>query len=78
MMISTPTNPIKIALQRRQPTFSPKKIAANIVTVSGNDWRIAVTLASGILDKAVRKAIVAPSSENARTNTTSNYADQYG
>ena len=69
MIINTPTNPIRIAPHRRQPTCSPKKIAANIVTVSGRDCNIAVTFANGILDSAVKKAIVAPNSAKARMRT---------
>ena len=39
--------------QRRQPTDSPKKIAAPKVTTSGSDCRIAEALAIGIMPSAV-------------------------
>ena len=68
-MIITPASPMVIASQRRQPTFSPRNSAAAIVTVSGNAWKIAVTLASGICFSAVRKPMVAPSSPATRSAT---------
>ena len=34
-MISTPTRPTAAAIQRRRPTFSPRKIIASAVTNSG-------------------------------------------
>ena len=37
MTIKTPTKPISIASQRRQPTFSPNTSAAPSVTTNGND-----------------------------------------
>ena len=67
MMIKTPIKPTRMALHRRQPTASPKNTAANIVTVNGNDCKIAVILANGICAKAVRNSIVEASSAKART-----------
>ena len=70
MMINTPMNPTSMALHRRQPTASPKNIAANIVTVSGNDCKMALTLANGICAKALRNNIVEASSAKARVRIT--------
>tara|TARA_B100000902_G_C26907076_1_gene715002 strand:+ start:251 stop:712 length:462 start_codon:yes stop_codon:yes gene_type:complete len=67
MIIITPANPIKIALHLRQPTCSPKKIAAAIVIAKGNDCNIAVTFASGMYFSAVRKVTVVPISATIRT-----------
>ncbi|WP_235952644.1 hypothetical protein [Alterinioella nitratireducens] len=47
-MISTPTSPIRIADQRRQPTRSPKTSAAPIATTSGAACKIAVTSDKGV------------------------------
>ena len=57
---------MKIAPHQRQPTFSPKKIAAAIVIANGKDCRIAVTLASGMYLSAVRKVTIVPISANIR------------
>ncbi len=48
MMRSTPAKPAAIALQRRQPTFSPKNSTDPKVTTSGNVWKIDTTLFSGM------------------------------
>jgi len=44
----TPIKPTKTALQRRQPTFSLKNIAAPIVTNNGNTCKIAEADDSGV------------------------------
>lgn len=47
-IINTPTKPIQIAVQRCQPTFSPKKIAAPITTIRGVACKIAEALYRGV------------------------------
>ena len=66
MIINTPVKPTQIALHRRHPTGSPKKIAAAIVMASGRDCNMAVTLASGICFRAVKKVTVVPISAKIR------------
>jgi len=62
----TPTNPTKIADIRRHPMGSPKNSAAASVMVSGSACKIAVTLAMGMLNSAVRKKYAAPISPTMR------------
>ena len=47
-----------MAVHRRQPTGSDRKIAAAMVMASGKACKIAVTLAKGIYFKAVKKATI--------------------
>ena len=54
MMTRTPAKPIEIAVQRRQPTRSAKKIAPAAVIISGTTWRIALILAIGMWKSAKR------------------------
>ena len=60
----TPTNPKIIATPLLRPKLSLRKILAAIVIVRGNDCKMALTLANGILINAVRKKIVANNSKN--------------
>ena len=61
-----PPKPIRIAVQRRHPTGSPKNTALASVTVSGSICKSAVTLAIGMLKSAVRKNQAAATSATAR------------
>jgi len=54
MMIMTPTKPMAIAVQRRQPTTSPRKIAPAAVVISGTIWLMAEMLAIGMWNSAKR------------------------
>lgn len=54
MISMTPANPTRIAVQRRQPTGSRRSAAAASVVASGMTWRMAVALAIGMEDSAVR------------------------
>ncbi len=63
-MISTPQKPKLIAVQRRQPTGSPRKRAAPSVTARGSDCMIDDTLAKSIRPSALMKVSVAPISKN--------------
>ena len=65
----TPKNPIIIAVQRRQPTFSPKNTAAPIVTINGVVIKIDATDESGVKAIAEVKNNAANSSQNVRTIT---------
>ena len=47
-MMSTPTIPMPMASQRRQPTFSPRKIAAAPTTTIGVACKIAVVADSEV------------------------------
>ena len=59
-----------MAVNRRQPTASPKTAQAIRVMVSGRACMIAVTLAIGILKRAVRKKnAVAVSARLRRSNS---------
>src|SRR6202030_3919133 len=46
-MISTPTNPTAVAIQRRTPTLSPRKTIDNAVTYSGETKLVADASAMG-------------------------------
>ena len=63
----TPKNPIIIAVQRRQPIFSPKNIAAPVVTINGVVIKIDATDESGVKAIAEVKNNAANSSQNVRT-----------
>ena len=65
----TPKNPIIIAVQRRQPIFSPKNTAAPIVTINGVVIKIDATDESGVKAIAEVKNNAANSSQNVRTIT---------
>ncbi len=69
IMINTPTKPTAIAIQRRQPTGSPRNTAAPTATASGNACRIAAIVAKGSACRVVRKASVAQTSMIERYNT---------
>ena len=69
MTIITPMKPTPIAAQRRQPTCSPKKIAAPAVTISGTTWRMALMLAIGMLKSARMNRIAAKISATVRQNS---------
>jgi len=62
----TPQNPIVTAVQRLQPTFSPKNTAAPIVTISGVAIKIDVADESGVKAIAETKNNAANSSQNVR------------
>ena len=65
----TPINPIITAVQRRQPTFSPKNTAAPIVTINGVVIKIDAADESGVKAIAETKNNAANSSHNVRTIT---------
>ena len=65
----TPKNPIITAVQRRQPTFSPKNTAAPIVTINGVVIKIDAADESGVKAIAEVKNNAANSSQNVRTIT---------
>ena len=68
-MSSTPRNPVTMAVVRRIPTFSLRKITDTRTTASGTLCRMAVRLARGMCISAVRnrKVPATSSSERART-----------
>ncbi len=53
MIKRTPIKPTAVALQRRQPTFSPRKIAAAAVTIKGLICRMALTSANGSRERPI-------------------------
>ena len=63
---NTPKNPTITAVQRRQPTFSPKNTAAPIVTINGVAIKIDVAEESGVKAIAETKNNAANSSQNVR------------
>jgi hypothetical protein len=65
----TPINPITTALQRRQPTFSPKKTAPPIVTINGVVIKIDAADESGVKAIAETKNNAPNSSQNVRMIT---------
>ena len=65
----TPINPIITAVQRRQPTFSPKNTAAPIVTINGVVIKIDAADDSGVKAIAETKNNAANSSHNVRMIT---------
>ena len=69
-MTTTPAKPMRIAIQRRQPTGSRSASAAPIVTASGSDCSTAEMLASGMCPSATRKKPVPPSSKKLRVSTS--------
>ena len=64
-----PTNPMAIAVQRRQPTVSLNKTALASVTASGNICKSAVTLANGMASNADKKKYAAVASAPPRAKT---------
>jgi len=61
-----PQKPTKIATMRRCPMGSPNNTAPASVTVKGSNCKRATTFASGILNNAVRKNMVAIISKSER------------
>jgi hypothetical protein len=43
-----------MAVQRRQPTFSPRNNAAPAAALSGTAWKMMMTFANGMLKSATR------------------------
>ena len=68
MINSAPHKPSPVALQRRQPTFSLRKIAAAAVATNGLICSTAVTSANGSRPSAVWKNTAPPVSPAARNS----------